>query len=141
VLVGGFGSPACRDCASPRERSHSARLPSRGPRRRPLVWASGAPWIWPGPPGDARYASRSAALKYGWNAHNYLGLADAWSLRGDETDDQLLNYFEAPPPARNDAEARALWLEFVRANQGPLNPDCVKPAITPAARFIRHRDR
>ena len=94
------------------------------------MWASGAPWIWPGPPGGERFTSRPASLKYGWNAHNYLGLADAWELRGDESDEQLVNYFEAPSPVRDDAQARALWLEFVRVNRGSPNPDCAKPTIT-----------
>jgi hypothetical protein len=93
------------------------------------VWASGAPWIYPGPPGNVRFTSRSSSLRYGWNAHNYLGFADAWELRGDETDDQLLNYFDAPAPVRNDAQARLLWLDFVRVNEGPTDFDCVKPAI------------
>jgi len=131
VLVGGFGT---HGVSRLRVRRASDPVPARyhpaGHEDGRFVWASGAPWIWPGPPGDARFASRSAALRYGWNAHNYLGFADAWSLRGDETDDQLLNYFEAPAPVRNDAEARALWLEFIRANHGPPNPDCAKPAIT-----------
>jgi hypothetical protein len=65
----------------------------------------------------------------GGNAHNYLGFADAWELRGDETDEQLLNYFEAAEPVRADAEARALWLDFVRANRGAPVPDCTKPSI------------
>ncbi|HEV7239260.1 MAG TPA: hypothetical protein VGQ36_08475, partial [Thermoanaerobaculia bacterium] len=33
-------------------------------------------------------------------------------------------------PVREDAEARALWLEFLRGNQGPPVPDCPKPTIT-----------
>ncbi len=131
VLVGGFGT---HGVSRLRVRRASDPVPARyhpaGHEDGRFVWATGAPWIWPGPPGAARFASRSAALKHGWNAHNYLGFSDAWELRGDETDEQLLNYFEAPPPVRGDAEARALWLEFVRANQGPPNPDCVKPSIT-----------
>lgn len=131
VLVGGFGT---HGVSRLRVRRAGDPVPARyhpaGHEDGRFVWATGAPWIWPGPPGGARFASRSASLKYGWNAHNYLGLADAWSLRGDETDEQLLNYFEAPAPVRNDAEARALWLEFVRVNQGPPNPECVKPTIT-----------
>jgi hypothetical protein len=131
VLVGGFGT---HGVSRLRVRRAGDPVPARyhpaGHEDGRFVWATGAPWIWPGPPGDGVFASRSAALKYGWNAHNYLGFPDAWDLRGDETDEQLLNYFEAPPPVRGDAQARALWLEFVRANQGPPNPDCVKPAIT-----------
>jgi hypothetical protein len=131
VLVGGFGS---HGVSRLRLRRAGDPIPARyhpaGHEDGRFVWASGAPWIWPGPPGSARYTSRPASLKYGWNAHNYLGLGDAWELRGDETDEQLLNYFEAPQPVRLDAEARALWLEFVRANRGAPVPDCAKPAIT-----------
>ncbi|HEX6095439.1 MAG TPA: hypothetical protein VF432_03865 [Thermoanaerobaculia bacterium] len=130
VLVGGFGT---HGVSRLRVRRPGDPIPTHyhpaGHEDGRFVWATGAPWIWPGPPGAARYASRSAALKYGWNAHNYLGLPDAWELRGDETDDQLLNYFEAPPPVRSDPQARALWLEFVRVNQGPPNPDCPKPTL------------
>jgi hypothetical protein len=86
--------------------------------------------MYPGPPGGERFTSRPASLKYGWNAHNYLGFADAWELRGDEGDDQLLHYFEAPDPVRNDANARRLWLDFVRANMGAPDPDCANPTIT-----------
>jgi hypothetical protein len=31
---------------------------------------------------------------------------------------------------RADAEARRLWLEFVRANRASPDPDCAKPSIT-----------
>lgn len=131
VLVGGFGA---HGVSRLRARRSDDPVPEvyhpAGHEDGRAVWASGAPWIWPGPPGATRFASRSASLRYGWNAHNYLGFADAWELRGDESDAQLLNYFEAPAPVRDDAEARALWLEFVRANQGPSVPDCAKPAIT-----------
>ena len=131
VLVGGFGT---HGVSRLRTRRADDPIPARyhpaGHEDGRFVWASGAPWIWPGPPGSARYASRPASLRYGWNAHNYLGFADAWELRGDETDEQLLNYFEAPAPVRVDAQARALWLEFVRANRGAPVPDCAKPAIT-----------
>ncbi|HEX2122019.1 MAG TPA: hypothetical protein VHL59_10295, partial [Thermoanaerobaculia bacterium] len=131
VLVGGFGSHGVSRLRLRRDGDPvPATYHPAGHEDGRFVWASGAPWIWPGPPGGARFASRPASLKYGWNAHNYLGLADAWELRGDETDEQLLEYFEAPQPVRDDATARALWLEFVRANQGPPVGDCAKPAIT-----------
>ena len=129
VLVGGFGAHGVSRLRARRDGDPvPARYHPAGHEDGRFVWASGAPWIWPGPPPGPQFASRPASLKFGWNAHNYLGLPDAWSLRGDETDSQLLNYFEAPPPVRNDAQARALWLEFIRANRGPSNPDCPKPA-------------
>jgi hypothetical protein len=131
VLVGGFGT---HGVSRLRVRRSGDPVPQRyhpaGHEDGRYVWATGAPWIWPGPPGGERFTSRPASLKYGWNAHNYLGFADAWELRGDETDEQLLNYFEAADPVRGDAEARALWLEFVRSNAGPSVPDCAKPSIT-----------
>ena len=130
VLVGGFGTHGVTRLRGRRPGDPvPAHYHPAGHDDGRYVWATGAPWIWPGPPGTARYASRPASLKYGWNAHNYLGFADAWELRGDETDEQLLNYFEAAAPVRADAEARALWLEFVRANRGAPVPGCVKPAI------------
>ncbi|HEX6087756.1 MAG TPA: hypothetical protein VF266_24710 [Thermoanaerobaculia bacterium] len=129
VLVGGFGT---HGVSRLRARRADDPVPSRyhpdGHEDGRFVWASGAPWSYPGPTGA--FASRPASLKYGWNAHNYLGFADAWSLRGDETDEQLLNYFEAPAPVRNDPRARALWLDFIRVNRGAPNPDCPKPSAT-----------
>jgi hypothetical protein len=131
VLVGGFGTHGVSRLRARRaDDPVPARYHPAGHEDGRFVWASGAPWIWPGPPGGARFASRPASLQFGWNAHNYLGFNDAWELRGDESDSQLLNYFEAPDPVRGDAEARALWLEFVRANRGAPVPDCAKPAIT-----------
>lgn len=130
VLVGGFGTHGVSRLRVRRaEDPVPARYHPSGHEDGRSVWATGAPWSWPGPPGGARYASRPSSLKYGWNAHNYLGFADAWELRGDETDEQLLNYFEAAEPVRADAEARALWLEFVRDNRGAPVADCAKPAI------------
>lgn len=131
VLVGGFGT---HGVSRLRARRTQDPIPSRyhpaGHEDGRMAWSSGAPWSWPGPDGGERFASRPASLRYGWNAHNYLGFADAWELRGDETDEQLLNYFEAPTPVRGDAQARSLWLEFVRVNEGSADPDCAKPAIT-----------
>src|SRR6185503_8716171 len=118
VLVGGFGT---HGVSRLRLRRANDPIPEpyhpAGHEDGRWVWSSGAPWVYPGPPGGERFASRSASLRYGWNAHNYLGFADAWELRGDETDEQLLNYFEAPAPVRNDSQARALWLDFVRSNR------------------------
>jgi hypothetical protein len=129
LLVGGFGTHGVS-----RLRARRANDPVPAPYH-PIghedgrwIWSSGAPWIYPGPVGG--FTSRPASLKYGWNAHNYLGFADAWELRGDETDEQLLNYFEAPAPVRDAAQARGLWLAFVRANVGAPDPDCAKPAMT-----------
>lgn len=131
VLVGGFGT---HGVSRLRVRRANDPIPTPyhpgGHEDGRWIWASGAPWLYPGPPGSERFASRASSLRFGWNAHNYLGFPDAWELRGDETDDQLLNYFEAPAPVRADAEARGLWLAFVRANQGAPDPDCAKPAIT-----------
>lgn len=131
LLVGGFGT---HGVSRLRARRASDPVPARyhpaGHEDGRWVWASGAPWIYPGPAGGERFASRPASLRYGWNAHNYLGFADAWELRGDESDEQLLNYFEAPAAVRDDAEARGLWLDFVRVNRGSPDPDCAKPAIT-----------
>jgi hypothetical protein len=61
----------------------------------------------------------SFALKFGWDGHNYLGFPDAWGLAGNETDQQLFDYFSAPSVLRNDAPAASRWLYAVRANQGP----------------------
>ena len=129
VLVGGFGM---HGVSRLRARRADDPVPSRyhpdGHEDGRFVWASGAPWSWPRPSGS--YASRPASLKFGWNAHNYLGFADAWSLRGDETDEQLLNYFEAPAPVRQDPRARALWLDFIRVNRGAPDPDCPGPSLS-----------
>jgi hypothetical protein len=130
VLVGGFGT---HGVSRLRVRRDDDPVPTPyhpgGHEDGRWVWASGAPWSYPGPPGGARFASRTASLRYGWNAHNYLGFADAWDLRGDESDEQVLNYFDAPAPVREDAVARTRWLEFVRANRGVRDPDCAQPSI------------
>ncbi|MFP5246108.1 MAG: hypothetical protein ACLGH0_05395, partial [Thermoanaerobaculia bacterium] len=74
VLIGGFGA---HGVSRLRVRRDSDPIPQRyhpaGHEDGRFVWASGAPWIYPGPPGGARFASRPASLKFGWNAHNYLG--------------------------------------------------------------------
>jgi hypothetical protein len=61
----------------------------------------------------------ASTLKYGWDGHNQLGFTDLWSVRGDETDEQLLNIFEASNEIRNNPVDRQLWLEYVRFNRGP----------------------
>ncbi len=82
-------------------------------------------WAWetgtPGDPFDPRPAvsSLSSALKFGHRCHNYLGFADAWGLRGDETDEEILDLFECSEEIRADDVFRARWLEFVRLNRGP----------------------
>lgn len=60
-----------------------------------------------------------ATLKYGWDGHNQLGFNDLWSVRGNETDQQLLDMFDASPEIRNNPTDRELWLEYVRFNRGP----------------------
>lgn len=61
----------------------------------------------------------SMTLKYGWDGHNQLGFRDLWSVTGNETDQQLLDMFDAPPAIRNNPANRELWLEYVRFNRGP----------------------
>lgn len=72
-----------------------------------ILWASGG-----------ELPTRSSAFRFGWGAHNYLGLPDAWALTGSESDESLLNTFLAPAAIRGDAARRAQWLDFVRANIG-----------------------
>lgn len=131
LLVGGFGT---HGVSRLRVRRTNDPIPMPyhpgGHEDGRWVWNSGAPWSYPGPTGGERFASRPASLRFGWNAHNYLGFPDAWELHGDESDEQLLNYFDAPAPVRGDAEARGLWLDFVRANEGSPDPDCARPNIT-----------
>jgi hypothetical protein len=62
----------------------------------------------------------SSALKFGWDGHNQLGLPDLWSMRGGETDQQLLDMFEASQEIRNNTTDREKWLEYVRFNRGPI---------------------
>ena len=128
LLIGGFGT---HGVSRLRVRRANDPIPAPyhpvGHEDGRWVWSSGAPWLYPGPVGT--FTSRPASLKFGWNAHNYLGFPDAWELRGDETDEQLLNYFEAPSPVRGNAQARALWLAFVRSNISAPDPDCPKPGL------------
>lgn len=73
-----------------------------------LLWARGG-----------TIGAHSFSFKFGWGAHNYLGLPDAWALRGNESDQQLLDMFEAPTEIRNNPTARNQWLYFIRKNIGP----------------------
>lgn len=129
LLIGGFGA---HGVSRLRARRASDPIPSNGYHPNGFddgrwIWTSGAPWVYPGPPGGDRFASRSSALRFGWDAHNYLGFPDAWALRGNESDERLLDMFDAPAPVRNDQTARELWLAYVRANIGSPGPP-VPPA-------------
>jgi hypothetical protein len=66
--------------------------------------------------GGVSGALASFALKHGWDGHNLLGFADAWGLRGDETDQQVFDHFNAPSELRADPVAGPRWAEYVRLN-------------------------
>jgi hypothetical protein len=98
------------------------------------IWASGSP-------NDQPVASASFAFKFGWGGHNYIGLPDAWGLKG-ASDDELLTVFEAPPAVRANATAKAHWLEFIRPHtQSGINlgspVDRTAPAIPSRFRLLR----
>lgn len=69
-------------------------------------------WIRGGVSGE----TASFALRHGWDGHNLLGFADAWGLRGDETDQQVFDHFGAPAELRSDPVAGPRWAEYVRLN-------------------------
>jgi hypothetical protein len=66
--------------------------------------------------GGVSGAVASFALKHGWDGHSLLGFADAWGLRGDETDQQVFDHFNAPAELRGDPVAGPRWAEYVRLN-------------------------
>lgn len=78
----------------------------------PDYWEGEQDWIRGGTSG----VFPSFALKYGWDGHNLLGFKDAWGLTGDETDQQVFDYFSAPAELRADAVAGPRWAEYVRLN-------------------------
>ena len=57
------------------------------------------------------------ALKFGWEAHSYLGFADAWDLK-TATDADLINAFEIPLAVQSDTAKLRTLLNFIRLNGG-----------------------
>jgi hypothetical protein len=74
--------------------------------------------------GGVSGAHVSFAVKYGWDGHNILGFRDAWGLRGNESDREIFDYFQAPDDLRADRVAGPRWAEFVRLN--------ARQAVSPA---------
>lgn len=97
--------------------------------RGKVLWKSG---------GDAQFGSvygPSFMLKFGSEAHNYLGFADAWDVTNAMTDAQLMSMFEVPN-SWSGTDLNAV-LNFIRLNAG-LGPtsnlppiDATPPIITP----------
>lgn len=101
VLVGGFGQNGL------------SKLRGRLPTDPPVVsffpegyWAGRQAWakgyaqdFWINPETPSR-ASRSLALKFGWDGRNHLGFASAWNLTGSESDYYLDQLFEIPQDIR-----------------------------------------
>ena len=60
------------------------------------------------------------ALWFGWYAHNYIGMPDAWAVNEKTTDAQIDALFQWPPAIKNDSTALKAVRDFVRANRGVL---------------------
>lgn len=69
-------------------------------------------------------------LAFGFDTHNYLGYADGWSLRGNESDAELLDIFQVPEAIRNNAEYRSWMLKYIRVNSGPQRDRNVSSSST-----------
>jgi hypothetical protein len=74
------------------------------------TWLSGS--------ADSNIASPSMALKHGWETHNYLGFPDAWGIQ-EAADTDVLDMFSVPDHVRNNANARADLLMFLRMQASP----------------------
>jgi hypothetical protein len=79
----------------------------------------------------------SLSIKFGNEAHNFLGFADAWDYK-DASDAELITAFELPSEITSDAPKLKTVLNFIRLNGGkqvdgytPLAPTPVAPAPTP----------
>lgn len=112
-LTGGFGA---NGLSRVRPRQDGDLVPSQyfpgGYYDARSAWSQGYPgsgYTWRDP-----LASRSLALKFGWDTHNYLGFADGWELDGTESDAELFQRFEVPWSIRNDPEFGPLVLEYIR---------------------------
>ena len=106
VLIAGIGEHGVS-----RLRARRTDDPVPG-RYYPDYWEGEQDWIRGGVSG----AAASFALKHGWDGHNLLGFKDAWGLRGDESDQQIYDYFNAPAELRADAVAGPRWVDYVRLN-------------------------
>ena len=69
--------------------------------------------------GDYSVGFPSPMILFGAEAHNMLGHADAWGLTG-ATDQQLLTAFQIPPAVQANPTDRAVIVNFIRLNAGPI---------------------
>jgi hypothetical protein len=91
------------------------------------VWNLGAPspqsYYYTFTPNSINIPTNPPALWYGWGAHNYLGLADAWDITLTTTDSQIDALFALPSSITSNAGAHAAVLAFLRANSGSGSSD------------------
>ena len=71
------------------------------------------------PFGVTNVAGPSLAAKFGWDAHNYLGLRDAYEFTTNVADNVLLDAFDTPANIRADATVRADFLDYLRRQMAP----------------------
>lgn len=106
ILVGGMGEAGlCRI---------RLRKPTDPSRDADNYWLGRNVWYF-GAPQDPEESGNGFALRYGLNGHNLLGYEDAWGLKG-ATDQQLANAFRCPTWVRDNPEAFAQWLAYIRPN-------------------------
>lgn len=74
----------------------------------------------------------SPALIHGWEAHNYLGFADAWSAPS-MTDDEIVQAFHLPPAITLNPTAKQRMIEFIRVNGGQQVTIGGSTGLTPPA--------
>src|SRR5262245_28231891 len=78
------------------------------------------------------------SLKFGWNAHNYLGFADAWGI-GSASDADLIAAFELPASITGSYSAVQATLNFIRLNSGSVQPGTggAVPPLPPSNLTVR----
>jgi hypothetical protein len=81
------------------------------------TWLTGGPRTWAN-----TYAGDSLALLTGCQAHNYMGMPDAWALRPTDTDDAILEGLMVPQILRSDATTRRDLLYYLRRQISPVTP-------------------
>jgi DNA-binding beta-propeller fold protein YncE len=93
------------------------------------IWYSGSrgPFFYTLTPRTVVVPANPLANTFGWYAHNYIGMPDAWAVTEKTTDAQIDALFKWPPAIANDPIALKAARSFVRLNRGST------PLTTPAA--------
>jgi hypothetical protein len=70
------------------------------------------------PPRTGVIPANPPALWFGWDAHNLIGLPDAWAVTERTTDAEIDALFKWPPAIAGDPVALRAMRSYIRANRG-----------------------